>query len=319
VNTHKNVYLYLETNVLAYLSNQEIFDFIPGTLAAGSRLVTSDIALSELISGRETAILKKHKFLYVLAHEPFFIEGSIKYYSSIPVDTDPVDTDPIEKFLRGMLRSVSGNPTLPDLNSLFRSGILEVTDAMMEDLPEGTDPRLVRQLEEARIRFRHGLSQLPALPSPVVPVAELEALKLGPKHLGNIRPPEVLNKIRKTSSIDAEEWLDGLLLPIREGEDIKARIQELCLALLGLGFARDRSILSQDASKSEAGAKAQFNDISHICAAATCTALVTADKRCAKLAFAVYEALGLNTRVIHLRPQREATAFFNIVGENYWP
>jgi hypothetical protein len=301
------------------LNEGEVLDFIPEALKRNCRIVTSDTAITELIGGKDTEILKKYEFLYVYSHEPAFMNGKVSFYRDAPDSQNLIDTDPIEKFLRGLLRSVSGSSTVPDLNSLFGNGLADMIDAMKLDLPQDADPRLVRQLDAARAQFDRGLKGLPVFPTPIVTDAEMDALKLGPKNLGNIRPPGLVRKIRDIAPSDDDDWFGRLTAPFREDEDIKSRIQELCLLLVSAGFARDRGLGKDDETKSDAAAKSQFNDISHICSGAVCSAFVTADRRCAKLAFAVYEALSLNSRVIYLDRRSGNPLGLQLVGNNFWP
>ena len=85
-----------------------------------------------------------------------------------------------------------------------------------------------------------------------------------------------------------------------------------------MGFARDRRLAKDDENKSIAGAKSQFSDAYHIGAAATCNFFLTADKRCSKLAYAVYESLGFNTQVCLVSPGDAKNALY-ILGPEFWP
>jgi hypothetical protein len=310
--------IYFDTNVISYLDSGKVPNFLEVLTVNGHRLVVSDIVLEELPDGREAKIFSEHEFLYLLANEAAFLGGLTNFYRSVEPANSSVGVDAIELFLRGILRSAAGSSSVGDLNSLFRNSIEAVADEMMNDLPDGTDQRTIDQLAIARMRFTQGFKSLPPVPSPIVTKEEMEALHVAPKHVNNLGPPNVVTKIVELYP-DASEWLARLIAPFGEQEDIKSRIQELCLALNLVGFARDRGIGKDDHEKSDNGARAQFRDIGHICAAAVCDLFVTSDKRCAKLAFAVFEALKLRTAVSCLVPGELNEVKLRVVGNDYWP
>ncbi len=310
--------IYFDTNVISYLNAGSVPNFLEVLIKNGHKLVVSDIVLDELLDGRATRILSEHHFLYVLANEAAFLGELVNFYRSVEPADSSVSVDTIELFLRGILRSVAGSTSVRDLNSLFRNSLEAVADEMMKDLPDGTDQRIINGLTMARTRFSQGLESLPPVSSPIVTREEMEAHQMAPKYLNNLRPPEVVTKIVQLYP-DAHEWIARLVAPFTEQEDIKSRIQELCLALILVGFARDRAIGKDDHQKSDNGARAQFRDIDHICAAAVCDLFVTSDKRCAKLAFAVFEALRLGTAVCCLVPGDLNEIELRVVGTEYWP
>ncbi|HLQ20643.1 MAG TPA: hypothetical protein VK146_16850, partial [Tabrizicola sp.] len=183
---------------------------------------------------------------------------------------------------------------------------------------DGTDPRVLLQWSQAKRRILDGLESVSELPQPIVSKEEIEAYRLGPKYLGNIRPPGVVAKI---SSLYPEfkNLAEPLVSPLRQDEDVRARIQELCLILILAGFARDKGVAKDDPKKSEDAAQSQFRDISHICGAVVCDFFITADKRCAKLAYTVFEALNLKTGILHLVLGRPEDLTLGLVGVDYWP
>lgn len=313
-----NFMIYFDTNVVSYIDSGRVLDFLPTLTENGNKLVVSDIVLEELPGGRETNVLKERPFLYLLSHEATYLGGLTNFYRSVEPANSSDSVDAIELFLRSILRSAAGSESVGDLNSLLWNSMDALAEEMMQDLPNGTDQRLVDQLALARIRFSEGRSLLPPVPSPLVTREEMEAHRMSPKHLNNIRPPSVVSKVMGLYP-DSVEWLQRLLLPFGEREDIKSRIQELCLALILVGFARDRDIGRDDSERSERGARSQFRDISHICAAAVCDIFVTSDKRCAKLAYAVFEALNLRTGVAHLVLGSSSEFKLLVVGSEYWP
>jgi hypothetical protein len=318
IETASGRLFYYDTNVLAYIDAGEVPDFLSAVSNAHGKHVVSDTVLEELEKSFEADIFQRHSFLYVLSHEALYLDGSVNFYNSAVPSTNAGKADALELFLGGLLRSAAGSNSVPDLNSLFRDGMNDVLNAMMEDLPEGTAPRLISQLDQARVQLIKGIADLSEISGPIVSKDELEAHSMGPKYLGNIRPPSVVMKIAKMYP-DAAEWLGKLTVPLKASEDVKTRIQELCAALVIAGFARDKSIAKDDPVKSESGARAQFRDISHICSASVCNVFVTADKRCAKLAFAVFEALGMRKEVLHLIPAGKEEVKLRLVGEDYWP
>lgn len=310
--------VYYDTNVLAYINSGDVPDFLSSIAGAHGRHVVSDTVVEELPDGAETAILLRHRFLYLISHEAAFPEGTVNFYNSLSPSKEAANTDALELFLGAWLRSSAGSNSVPDLRLLFRDGMHEVLESIMEDLPDGTDPRLIAQLEQARSQLFSGLADLSDVTNPIVSREEMESHSFGPKFLGNIKPPLVVKKIIQQYP-DAADCLGNLIVSLRTSEDIKARIQELCAALVMIGFARDRRIVKDDPLKSENGTRAQFRDISHICSAAVCNVFVTADRRCAKLAYAVYEALGLRKEVLHLTLSGKDEVKIDLVGDGYWP
>ena len=310
--------IYFDTNVIYYLDSGKVSNFLPVLSEKGNRLVVSDIVLEELPDGAQTKILLEHEFLYLLANEAAFLGEPSNFYRSVEPADISISVDAIEIFLRSILRSAAGSTSVGDLNSLFRNSMEAVADEMMKDLPEGTDERTIHQLELARARFKQGLESLPPVSSPIATREEMEALKLAPKQLNNVKPPDIVKKIVQLFP-GADQWIVKLLAPFGEAEDIKSRIQEPCLALTLVGFARDKKVGKEDHKKSDIGANSQFRDIGHICAAAICNIFVTSDKRCAKLAFAVFESLKLRTTVVHLPLGSAPEVKLRVVGEEYWP
>lgn len=316
--TAPNPLFYYDTNVLAYICAGEVPDFLSAVSSVQGKHVASDTVLEELGIGSDADIFQRHSFIFVLSDEAVYLDGPVNFYNGAVPSKNAGKADALELFLGGLIRSTAGSKSVPDLNSLFRDGMNDVLNAMMEDLPEGTDPRLISQLDQARAQLIRGLADLSEVSGPIVSKDEMEAHSMGPKYLGNVRPPSVVMKIAKMYP-DAADWLVRLTVPLTPSEDVKARVQELCGALVIVGFARDKSIAKDDPVKSESGARAQFRDISHICSASVCNVFVTADKRCAKLAFAVFEALGMRKEVLHLIPAGKEEVKLRLVCEEYWP
>ena len=310
--------IYFDTNVVSYIEAGTTLDFLPTLSNNGHKLVVSDVVLEELPSGQATKTLSEHPFLYLIANEPAYFAGLTNFYHSVEPANSSDSVDATELFLRSILRSAAGSKSVGDLNSLFLNSMEALVEEMMQDLPGGTDQRLIDQLAEARIRFRHGLELLPPVSSPIVTKEEMEALRAAPKHVNNVRPPNVVSRIMQLFP-DSSEWIGKLLVPFGEREDIKSRVQELCLALILIGYARDRDIGKDDNEKSDSGARSQFRDIAHICSASVCDLFITADKRCAKLAFAVFEALKLGRGVCCLVRSASSEMKVLVVGPNYWP
>ncbi len=310
--------IYFDTNVISYVNSGLVPDFLGVLTANGHKLLLSDVVLEELPDQGGTHILVQHPFMYLLTNEAAFLDGKINFYRSVEPSNSSDCIDAIDLFLRGILRSAAGSRSVDDLNALFRNSIKAVLEELAKNLPENADPRLVEQLTNARLRHIDGLDLLPPISSPIVTKEELEALKIAPKHVNNLRPPNIVGKLLELYP-DASEWVSRLLVPFGQREDIKSRVQELCLALIMIGFARDRSIANDNDRKSDSGARAQFRDIAHICAGSVCDLFVTSDKRCAKLAFAVFEALNLRTAVCCLHPSVSSEIKLLVVGTNYWP
>jgi hypothetical protein len=83
--------------------------------------------------------------------------------------------------------------------------------------------------------------------------------------------------------------------------------------------ARDPGIAKDNAEKSLAGARSEFADIGHICAASTCNVFLTADRRCGKLAYAVFEGLETKTVVVLLNHDFDNNDLTQVLGPDAWP
>lgn len=290
-------------------------NFLPLLSTQGAKHVLSEVTLSELPSGALADVVQQHSFWYLRTTEPTYLEGRTTFYSRMDLP-EPSPADYLQNFLEAFLRAVSGSPSSVDLDELFQECMKDLLSEVWTDLPPETDPRLVDLLFLARERILGALGESPRA-GPLFSQSDLTRIKNAPRIMGNVKAPRVVETICKLEP-DLADWLGQLAKPISDGQEIKARIRELCLALTSAGFSRDPDIVNADVSKSQRGSRAQFRDFEHICCAAICNALVTADKRCARLAYSVYEALGIRTSVLLLIPNSEQE-LVRLVGEEYWP
>lgn len=283
--------------------------------------VVSEVVLQELRSGSprgELDFIKNQGFMFASAHEALFLDGRRTFYTE-PVEVDgETNSDFIENFLRQFIRSISGSSSVPDLAELLLHSAETVFNELTSELDINTDPRILASWEAANVKFSNGMNDLRSLPSPDTVNAELCAAKDLAILIGNLKPPGILNQIIQLSVFNDVQFLKDLTKPFAENENMKERIQTLCLTLVSMGFARDRRLAKDDENKSIAGAKSQFSDAYHIGAAATCNFFLTADKRCSKLAYAVYEALGFTTQVCLVTLENTENAFY-ILGNDFWP
>lgn len=283
--------------------------------------VISEVVLQELRNGSpsgELEFIQNHGFMFASAHEALFLDGRTTFYTE-PVEAD-VDADPdlIEEFLHQFSRSVSGSASVPDLASLLLDSAEAIFGELATELDFDTDARILSAWQASNDKFTAGMKELRGLPNPTSLNAELNLVKNLSTLIGNLKPPGIIKQIVLLTEVGDFRFLTDLTKPFTENENMKERIQTLCLILALMGFARDKRLAKDDENKSVAGAKSQFSDVYHIAAAATCTFFLTADKRCSKLAYAVYEALGLKTQVCLVDTSEVGNAL-SILGHDFWP
>lgn len=307
--------IFYDTNALGYIADGRVVNFLPLLSTHGARHVVSEVTLAELPCGVLAKVVQDQSFLYLKSTDQIYLEGLTTFYSRMDIpEASPADY--LQNFLEAFLRAISGSPSSVDLDQLFQECLKDLLSELWTDLPPGADPRLIDQLSGARDQVLRALKEIPRA-GQLFQQKDLKRIRNGPKVMGNISAPRVIETICKLQP-DLAVWLGQLAKPIEAGQEIKARIRELCVALVSAGFSRDPDIVNADVSKSERGARAQFRDFDHICCAAPCNAFVTADKRCARLAYSVYEALGISTSVLLLIPNSEQE-LVRLVGEEYWP
>lgn len=313
-------FVYLDSNIISYLARGDLPNFVPNILDSGAVPIVSDVVLQEVRMGStsgEVEFIEKNGFWFASAHEAIFLDGRRTFYTR-PVDVDPEDTAVLEAFLRKFVRSISGSSSVGDLTSLLLDAAKSVLDEVEKELPSDSDPRILAAWDHSRMLLSTKFDELKCLPTPSPLESELAKVQRLATELGNIRPPGILDQIIDLIGIDDVNFLVNMKRPFATGENLKERIQLVCLTLVSMGFARSKGLANDCEVKSEASARSQFADAYHIAAAATCSVFVTADSRCSKLAYAVYEALNFKTEVCLVRPKSKDERF-SIVGEAFWP
>lgn len=320
-------FAYFDTNVISRVAAGGLHDFLTTLRDSGVQLVISDVTLQELASGRpesEFALLEKHSFHATYAHAALFQQEPTTLYSfaemrtQLSAESSRTSTDAFEFFLVNFLRSASGSRSVPKLNELLAGGLHTLLDDCLWELPEETDALLKLAMKKAIATVTAGLNQLPPMPLPHLGRDELHNAGLGAKRLSNLRPPGIVRQIFDQVSEAERHHFAEALREIQSDDNIRARVQETCIHLTLAGFGRDRRVAKDDEVKSLAGASSQFRDFYHIAAAAGMDAFLTCDSQAAKLAFAAYEFLQLQTLVVHVFDKSGATTLAP-VSIDYWP
>jgi hypothetical protein len=318
--TEPTGFIYFDSNVISYIVRGVLPNFVKTIIDAGWAPIASEVVLQEVqrgIPAGELEFIEENGFMFAFAHEALFIDGRKTFYTT-PLSPDAGESEHIEAFLRKFVRSISGSASVGDLTTLLLNASQSVLEDVSKELSPDTDPRILAAWDQSKQVLLLKFDELESLPVPTLLNAELQDLQHLASVIGNFKPPRIFDQIIDMKDFAGTDFLAEMRKPFATDENMKERIQLLCLTLISMGFARDKRLPNDDGIKSESGAKSQFSDAYHIAAAATCDVFVTADRRCAKLAFAVYEALNFRTEVCLARPENLETPFA-IVGKEFWP
>ena len=320
----KQATIFIDTNVISLLANGRQPLLLDGLLQDSFVLVTSDSVVKEVSAGTpsgEIALLEKLNFRFLKSDEAIFINGLTNFYDFSALNIDDGAEIRTEQYLHDLLRNLCGSSSAPALDQLLHGGI----EAALSDLEEvfggDYDVRFSKYLEAVKERIVNDKRKLGLYDSTIpdhYSTSELEALGLGPKHVNNIKPPNIARQIAERVDTKDLASYGYLLAPFTESENIRARITELGFNLLLVGFHRDTRLGKDNEQKSRIGARSQFYDIDALSCATVCHGFLTSDRRCARLAFAIYEALGIKTSVLFLDPDQEDKPL-RWVGSEYWP
>jgi hypothetical protein len=312
---------FYDANVLSLVSSGRIPNFIKRICESGIRPVTSDIVISEINAGSpsgEMALIKESGFLYVLAHEPAFLDGKVNFYNDISNLLPNESVNYFEEFLSEFLRSVSGSPSAIDTGDALKSALLSITSDAIWDASDEVDPRLRESFNEGIAKVIAATRKIEPLPTPLFSKKERREARAEPKYYSELKPPNIVSKLLQSILDPNKEYMMNDFRGLEESDNIKERISTACVNLVVLGFQRDSSLSNANPIKSASSARSQIRDISHISNAAACDLFITADKRCGKLAYSIYEALGIKTKVLLVRPN-EDQAPFSILEPDCWP
>lgn len=256
--------------------------------------------------------------MFASAHEALFLDDRITFYTRPVEDDGLTESEYLEEFLHQFVRSISGSSSVPNLALLLSDAADTILNELTGELNSEADPRTLAAWNASKAKISSGFSELRSLPNPLSLNADIEKIKDFAKVIGNLKPPGVIAQIISLPILTDTEFLKDLVRPFTTHENVKERIQILCMTLVAMGFARDKRLAKDDELKSIAGAKSQFSDAYHIGAAASCNLFLTADRRCAKLAYAIYEALGFNIQVC-FAAKGESKTPYRILGSDFWP
>ncbi len=318
--TEPKGFVYLDSNVISYITRGDLPNFICHITNAGAIPIVSEIVLDEVQKGMpsgEMEFIATNGFWFASAHEALFLDGRRTFYTK-PVNENPEEAEVIEAFLRKFVRSISGSGRVGDVTSLLLNASQSMLDDVAKELPPDSDPRILAAWDQSRELLSQKFEEIESLPTPTLLNDQLREVQKYTVVLGNLRPPRILDQIIQILGTCDADFLVSMAAPFEPDENMKERIQLLSLTLVSMGFARGKSLANNDEGKSEASARSQFSDVYHIAAAATCSVFVTADSRCAKLAYAVYEALNFKTEVCLVRPKNTEQTFI-LVDQAFWP
>lgn len=225
---------------------------------------------------------------------------------------------PIEMFLINLFRIMTGRPSDRPLNDQFRDALEWQVDQMRRFI-EGLEPSTVRDNADAlATKFSASDVDLGVEPNFRIDDKEMRNLRLGTDHLSSISAPDVVQKILQRLPESFREALNQFFCPIVDVTTIRDRVQVAGVLLVILGFSRDKRIRKTAENASLKGAISQWSDLEHIASACGCSMFLTADRDCARLAYALYEHFAVNTISAFLdrsKPDGEIRA----VGPNFWP
>lgn len=312
---------YFDSNVISYIFHGYVENPIPKIIEHGGIPVVSEIVIQELRAGSpcgELELINQYGFVFASAHEALFLDGRVTFYTN-PIENDTTEiSNCLDEFLHKFVRSVSGSASVPDLASLLINSAETILDHLKTDMIDESDPRVLAAWGVSKEKVSGTIKELRSLPSPIFINTEISLSGNFSKVLGNLKPPGIIHQITLLPMLKDAEFLKELTQPFTKDENIKERVHTLCLTLASMGFAREKRLAKDDEKTSVAGAKSQFSDAYHIGAAASCDLFLTTDKRCAKLAYAIYEALGIKTKICFVTRENNKNPY-SLVGPEFWP
>lgn len=169
---------------------------------------------------------------------------------------------------------------------------------LIEDLPELMNSQSSRVAEELDEKEKS-------------PVLEFEAKTgIGPVVLNNVKPPNVVEKIWQMlsdiegfSEIDIETFFGVKPHSFEADSDRERTIQEKVNAVYHqlnfLGYYRDSKM------KKDRRFRASFSDMTHAGVASFCHLFLCRDEDLVMKAAAAYEYLGVNTRILHYKANKQ--------------
>ncbi len=312
--------VYLDTNVVSVLANPANDWFLSALLGLKVRPVVSDTVLAELQRGvweRERNLFERFQILLIYTGHAL-PTGKLSDFYVVPMHSG--DAEPqsfVDNFVEDLLLWSAGNPSAPSLNQTFENMFEAAMDMFQGELDTSDNPEAQEAkalLKKARPTFG-GLFR--GLEIPILSKVELEEAGIGPKYFSWMQPPGVVRKVLASTGAGSSALAEHLQTEIEKTDDVRERVRYLASLLLTMGFARDNRLAKDDPEKSRRGARSQWSDIDHIAAAATCTLFLTQDRRCARLAYAIYEYLDIKCGVVWLNST--ANDQFVLVGPSAWP
>lgn len=313
---------YLDSNVISTLAPSDNHWFLDLRLERGVYPVISDVVLHEVRNGKpraEMALISRFPFLYVSSNEPHFV-GTAPKFTWAPLENTGLDRfEALGQLEANLILWGTGNPNAPSLSSLFREIFDEAITVFRQelfDLPE-PDIELIRRMSDEFIPQAHKLFDSTDVPP--ISREEAELAGAGPRQLGGLRPPHIVKQILARGDEAIEGFSDDIAKQMLGSDDLRERVLQVALVLLIAGFARDKRLAKSDLVASGRGARSQAADVKHIAAAITSSAFVTSDRRCARLAYAIYEFLGVPTAVILFDPRDRDGMYERILGAEFWP
>ncbi|MDX1347501.1 MAG: hypothetical protein R3189_04530 [Thiomicrorhabdus chilensis] len=197
----------------------------------------------------------------------------------------------LQKYLNEALEGIDGI-------SLDETIDIQSIKKLIEDLPELMISQSSKMAEELDEREES-------------PVSEFETKTgIGPIVLKNVKPPNVVKKIWQMlsdiegfSEIDMEKFFGVKPHSFEEDSDRERTIQEKVNAIYHqlnfLGYYRDSKM------KKDRRFRASFSDMTHVGVASFCHLFLCRDEDLVMKAAAAYEYLGVKTRILHYKANKQ--------------
>jgi hypothetical protein len=313
--------VFLDTNVVSRLTGSFLESLARLQQSGGARFLVSDGVLGELAQGTpsgELAALRKLDARVIVRGELIDTNGTFTTHSIDDVSIAPKYINPLEEFVLEMVRIMVGRQNGIPINVAMQKAMesqVRIASALLNEIE---DPELRSKLKARRTILKSIDTEFAPSPDFKIDDHEMRNLKLGSDHLSTIKPPKIVQNILARLDSPFRSGIDTFFLAPDDVSKLRDSIQTACILLVILGFSRDTRIRKSSNLESLKGTSSQLSDAEHIAVAAGCTVFLTADKNCAKLAYAVYEHFQVNSFSVLI--QKSGADFgMQSLGEDFWP
>ena len=319
--TNRPLTLYLDTNIISYGSQGDLEPLRAASLGDGLVFVVSDHSLDEIYAGdpkEKIEFLKNVGAKAVFRSDAISPNGGFNLRELSDYDGSENCTAPIEEFLIELFRQIAGSPSETVLSDLFEQSMSDQIGLLDEFVQNAKDDGVRTYFQSKIRRLNAQIQSSPVIPAIRVTNEERRSMRAHADYLSQIRPPNVVAKILEKVGKPVREAASEFFRPIEDVTKARERISIAGIMLVALGFCKDKRIGNPVESESKRGARSQFVDFGHIATAAGCSAFITGDKDCARLAFSLYEHFQVNSFVMFLEQTRQEKEFYK-VGIDFWP